>query len=78
MRGLRLSHPLLLVLGLITLGTQSALAATACKVTKQFQGEAPAAIVEQAFAQKFKRPVNRVDCRDNGLCYQTWGRECDP
>ncbi|MEB3331467.1 MAG: hypothetical protein VKI83_03105 [Synechococcaceae cyanobacterium] len=67
----------LLVVALTSLAAPAAQAA-GCRVTKQFQGEAPAAIVEQAFAQKFKQPVNRVDCRDNGLCYQTWGRECDP
>lgn len=67
----------LLITGLSCLAAPAAEAA-GCRVTKQFKGEAPAAIVEQAFAQKFKQPINRVDCRDNGLCYQTWGRECDP
>lgn len=47
-----------------------------CAITHQFQGTAPSDIVQQAFEQHYKQPLNRVDCRDNGLCYQKWGNNC--
>lgn len=54
----------------------SAQAGPTCAVTHQFQGTAPSDIVQQAFEQHYKQPLNRVDCRDNGLCYQKWGNNC--
>ena len=50
--------------------------ASSCKTSKVFAGAAPSAIVQQQFAEHFEQPLNRVDCRDNGLCYQTWGKDC--
>ena len=51
-------------------------AATACKVSKEFQGAAPSVIVQDALYEKFQHPLKRVDCRDDGLCYQRWGKNC--
>ena len=48
----------------------------ACAVTKEFVGTAPSDIIQQKFEAHFQLPLNRVDCRDNGLCYQTWGKDC--
>lgn len=48
----------------------------ACKITKEVVGTAPSDIVQKMFAQHFDAPSNRVDCRDNGLCYQKWGKGC--
>jgi hypothetical protein len=45
-------------------------------VTKEFVGTAPSDIIQQKFEAHFQLPLNRVDCRDNGLCYQTWGKDC--
>jgi hypothetical protein len=39
-------------------------------------GTAPSDIVQKMFAAHFDVPLNRVDCRENGLCYQTWGKAC--
>jgi hypothetical protein len=47
-----------------------------CKITKEFVGTASSDIVQKMFAQHFDAPLNRVDCRDNGLCYQKWGKDC--
>jgi hypothetical protein len=53
-------------------------AQAACKPpTKVFQGEAPSAIVQQAFSERFDRPVQPVDCNDvSGVCTQTWVKKC--
>lgn len=51
-------------------------AAAACKVSKEFLGAAPSVIVQDALSEKFQHPLKRVDCRDNGLCYQRWGKDC--
>lgn len=51
-------------------------AQAACKTTKVFSGEAPSAIVQQAFAERFDRPIKAVDCNDKGICTQTWGKNC--
>lgn len=51
-------------------------AGPSCASIHQFQGTAPSDIVQQAFAAHYKQPLNRVDCRDNGLCYQKWGNNC--
>lgn len=48
----------------------------ACAVSKVFVGTAPSDIYQQKFEARFEQPLNRVDCRDNGLCYQTWGKGC--
>ncbi len=48
----------------------------ACSITKEVVGTAPSDIVQKMFAQHFDAPLNRVDCRDNGLCYQKWGKDC--
>jgi hypothetical protein len=48
----------------------------ACKITREVVGTAPSDIVQKMFAQHFDAPLNRVDCRDNGLCYQKWGKGC--
>jgi len=48
----------------------------ACAITKEFVGTAPSDIVQQQFEGHFQMPLNRVDCRDNGLCYQKWGKNC--
>ena len=48
----------------------------ACAVRKVFVGTAPSDIYQQKFEAQFEQPLNRVDCRDNGLCYQTWGKGC--
>ncbi|MFZ0406681.1 MAG: hypothetical protein WAM11_01025 [Cyanobium sp.] len=55
---------------------QASLAAAACKLSKEFQGAAPSVIVQDALAEKFQHPLKRIDCRDNGLCYQRWGKDC--
>lgn len=57
-------------------GTPTAQAGPSCAITRQFQGTAPSDIVQQAFEAHYKQPLNRVDCRDNGLCYQKWGNNC--
>lgn len=45
--------------------------------SKVFQGEAPSAIVQQAFSERFDRPVQRVECNDaSGVCTQTWVKKC--
>jgi hypothetical protein len=54
----------------------ASLAAEACKVSKEFHGAAPSVIVQDALSEKFQHPLKRVDCRDNGLCYQRWGKDC--
>jgi len=54
----------------------ASVAAAACKVSKEFQGEAPSVIVQDALHEKFQHPLKRVDCRDDGLCYQRWGKDC--
>jgi hypothetical protein len=51
-------------------------AGPSCASIHQFQGTAPSDIVKQAFEAHYKQPLNRVDCRDNGLCYQKWGNDC--
>jgi hypothetical protein len=72
-----LSKSLLLALALSPLLLPGAsLAAQACKVSKEFHGEAPSVIVQDALAEKFQQPLKRVDCRDDGLCYQRWGKNC--
>ena len=48
----------------------------ACAVTKEFVGTAPSDIVQQKFEARYDQPLERVDCRDNGLCYQKWGKNC--
>ncbi|WP_143593658.1 hypothetical protein [Synechococcus sp. 1G10] len=50
--------------------------AAPCKITQEVTGTAPSDIVQKMFAAHFDAPLNRVDCRDNGLCYQTWGKDC--
>jgi hypothetical protein len=57
-------------------GKPTAQAGPSCASSHQFQGTAPSDIVQQAFEQHYKQPLNRVDCRDNGLCYQKWGNDC--
>ena len=47
-----------------------------CAAVREFVGTAPSDIVQQKFAAHFDQPLNRVDCRDNGLCYQRWGKSC--
>ncbi len=54
----------------------ASLAAAACKVNKEFHGAAPSVIVQDALYEKFQFPLKRVDCRDDGLCYQRWGKDC--
>lgn len=42
-----------------------------------FKGEAPSAIVQQAFSERFDRPVQPVECNDaSGICTQTWIKKC--
>jgi hypothetical protein len=57
-------------------GNPVAKAQPSCASILQFQGTAPSDIVQQAFEAHYKQPLNRVDCRDNGLCYQKWGKNC--
>jgi hypothetical protein len=47
-----------------------------CRITQEVTGTAPSDIVQKMFAAHFDVPLNRVDCRENGLCYQTWGKAC--
>lgn len=47
-----------------------------CANIHQFQGTAPSDNVQQAFELNYKQPLNRVDCRESGLCYQKWGNNC--
>ena len=47
-----------------------------CAAVREFVGTAPSDIVQQKYAAHFDQPLNRIDCRDNGLCYQTWGKDC--
>lgn len=49
---------------------------SACALTKDFVGTAPSDIIQQKFEGHYEQPLSRVDCRDNGLCYQTWGKDC--
>ena len=63
-------------LGPLLLLPGASFAAAACKVSKEFQGAAPSVIVQDALYEKFQRPLKRVDCRDDGLCYQRWGKNC--
>ncbi|MGB7565642.1 MAG: hypothetical protein WBM08_12950 [Prochlorococcaceae cyanobacterium] len=67
---------LILPLLAIALVTPAALAQASCKATKVFKGEAPSAIVQQAFAELFDRPIKAVACNDDGTCTQTWGKNC--
>jgi hypothetical protein len=67
---------LILPLLAIPLVTPAALAQASCKATKVFKGEAPSAIVQQAFAERFDRPIKAVACNDDGTCTQTWGKNC--
>jgi hypothetical protein len=57
-------------------GPVTAQRGVSCAVTKEFVGTAPSDIVQKKFEARFDRSLNRVDCRDNGLCYQTWGKNC--
>jgi hypothetical protein len=47
-----------------------------CSATKLFVGTAPSDIVQQKFEARFDLPLSRIDCKDNGLCYQKWGKNC--
>jgi len=47
-----------------------------CKITKEFKGEAPSEIIEKKFAERFEFALKAVDCRDDGFCYQIWGKNC--
>ena len=47
-----------------------------CKITKEFKGEAPSEIIEKKFAERFEFALKAVDCRDDGFCYQIWGKHC--
>ncbi|MCP9915637.1 hypothetical protein [Cyanobium sp. ATX 6F1] len=67
---------LLLPLLTIPLLAPAALAQASCKATKVFKGEAPSAIVQQAFSERFDRPIKAVACNDDGTCTQTWGKNC--
>mgnify|MGYP006281008961 FL=1 len=49
---------------------------SSCAAVHEFVGTAPSDIVQQKFAARYDQPLNRVDCRENGLCYQTWGKSC--
>ncbi|MFS6827953.1 hypothetical protein [Cyanobium sp. ATX-6F1] len=40
------------------------------------QGRSPSAIVQQAFSERFDRPIKAVACNDDGTCTQTWGKNC--
>jgi hypothetical protein len=51
-------------------------AGSPCSITQEVVGTAPSDIVQKMFAQHFDAPLTRVDCRDNGLCYQKWGKDC--
>jgi len=44
--------------------------------TKEFVGTTHSDMVQQKFEARFDRPLNRVECKDNGLCYQRWGKDC--
>jgi hypothetical protein len=47
-----------------------------CKLTKEFKGEAPSEIIEKKFAERYEFALKAVDCRDDGFCYQIWGKNC--
>ena len=68
--------PLLAATLIAASGTPTTQTGHKCSVTKEFIGTAPSDIVQQQFEGHFQMPLNRVDCRDNGLCYQTWGKDC--
>ncbi|MFM7313100.1 MAG: hypothetical protein ACKO0M_08045 [Cyanobium sp.] len=57
-------------------GTLVAQARPNCAGTQPFQSNAPSDIGRQAFEAHDCIPLNRVVCRDNGLCYQKWGNNC--
>lgn len=71
-----LMFPLIAAVVISASGSGSPQAATSCSAIKEFVGTAPSDIVQQKFAAHFDQPLNRVDCRDNGLCYQKWGKNC--
>ncbi len=68
--------PLLATALLAASGTPTPEARPKCAVTKEFIGTAPSDIIQQQFEGHFQMPLNRVECKDNGLCYQTWGKDC--
>jgi len=45
-------------------------------IAKEFFGTAPSDIVQKQFERHFQIHLNWVDCRDNELCYQKWGKNC--
>ena len=47
-----------------------------CKLTKEFKGEAPSEIIEKKYAERYEFALKAVDCRDDGFCYQLWGKNC--
>ncbi|MCP9848547.1 hypothetical protein [Cyanobium sp. Morenito 9A2] len=67
---------LILPLLAIPVAPLPALAQASCENTKVFKGEAPSAIVQQAFSERFDRPMKAVSCNDDGTCTQTWGKKC--
>lgn len=68
--------PILAALLLLSSSKAAAQSTSNCAVVKEFVGTAPSDIVQKKFAARFDVPLNRVDCRDNGLCYQKWGKGC--
>lgn len=48
----------------------------ACRNTYEVLGTAPLDSVQTMFAKHFDAPLNHVDYRDNGLCYQKYLKDC--
>ena len=57
-------------------GNPTPLQHSTCAVTKEFVGTAPSDIIQQEFEGHFQQPLTRVRCRNNGLCFQKWGKNC--
>jgi len=68
--------PLLATALIAASGKPPAPSGPTCAITKEFVGTALSDIVQQKFEARFDRPLNRVECKDNGLCYQRWGKNC--
>jgi len=60
----------------VSLNIMPAPSGPTCAITKDFVSTAPSDIVQQKFEARFDRPLKRVECKDNGLCYQKWGKNC--
>ena len=68
--------PLIAITLIAASGKPPAPSGPTCAITKDFVSTAPSDIVQQKLEARFDRPLKRVECKDNGLCYQKWGKNC--